>query len=99
MAHNERSLRVISPSLYSILIDEFKKAHIHPYDIELSAVKQSEGVLVIIRYGEQFLQSSTHLFKKNRTNKLADEDISYLEEIVAACKRMLMADYYKMMKP
>jgi hypothetical protein len=95
----EHALRAAAPGLYTHLIAELEKCHIHPYDIEPSVIEKESGLQLILRFGEGFMQSDTRDFTWEEIERQAESINEFFKEAGERCKKVLIADYYKMMKP
>jgi hypothetical protein len=95
----EQPLRVVSPKLYDKLITELEKLHIHPYDYQATVVEKENGLEVILRFGEGFIQSETQLTTYQAIEKGSPEINDFIKTVGESCKKALIADYFKMMKP
>ena len=100
VAHEEKALplRAANPSLFQQLQIELEKLHIHPYDIEAFGAKKEDGVEVILKYGESFSHVRTQYFTNTAINEKATVISQFFKETGDDCQKVLIADYYKMMK-
>lgn len=97
---NERFLRVILPNLYNFLMEELEKHYnIHPYDIQAHAIKESEQYQLIFYFGDGFAHQKTKSFSNEAIEKMSTEITDFAKELGEACKEVMIADYFKMMKP
>lgn len=94
----EVSLRIVLPDLYKDIVDKLKEQHIHAYDIQASAVKKENGFEVFIRFGEGFTQKQSQYFTYEAIEKTDQAITNFVEGIGKACKEIMIADYFKMMK-
>lgn len=95
----EQSLRAVSPTFYRYLVSAFESFHIHPYDIQANAIIQGDEVEVILRFGEDFHQTERRAFTLDTIEKGSQDITDFIKETGEVCKNVLIADYYKMMKP
>lgn len=97
--NEEQLLRVAAPTLYDCLLKEIEAFHIHPYDIKASAINKNGGWEVILRYGDGFSHSTTHFFTEDAIHAPDQKGTVFFKQIAEDCQKVLIADYYKMMKP
>ena len=91
-------LRVISPSMFEQIRSELEKYNVHPNDIQAKAIEKNDGLEVTVLFGEGFNQSKAQFF----TNDAIETDYESIQrfayDIAEACREVMIADYYKMMK-
>lgn len=92
------TLRAVSPQLYNYITEILEESNIHQYDFEASTIEIDNGLQVFIQYGENFSQSQSAFFTFTEINQLDEKIKSFVEEIAEACKEVMIADYFKMMK-
>lgn len=99
MSHEKQwMLRAVSPDLFDKIISELEKYHIHLNDIQANVIKKEDGLEVIVLFGENFNQSKSRFFT-NETVENQYEDIQrFAYDIAEACREVMIADYFKMMK-
>jgi len=91
-------LRVVSPKLYLYLTSQFSdQFNIHPYDIRYEGIEKEDGVLVILRYGEDYIQMIEYFFTFAEIDEEGEELTEFVEETGEICQEVMIADYYKMM--
>lgn len=96
----EQSLRVILPELYNFVTDELERLHnIHPYDIQIYTIEETTGYQLIFYFGEGYSHQDSHSFSKNSIEKMDKEITDFIEIFGESCKEVMIADYFKMMKP
>ncbi|WP_392391448.1 hypothetical protein [Neobacillus jeddahensis] len=95
----ERLLRYVVPALYNRMVEIFAVYHIHPYDVQATAVKNEDGYDISLRYAADFSQSSIKHFSAEQVKNLDEEVTCFFQQAAETCKSFLIADYYKMMKP
>ena len=95
----EQPLRLTHPRCYEHLLQQFDLLHLHPYDVKASVIAETDGCVIILRYGENLTQSKQHFFKHEALIQLSKELTGFYEEVAQICKKTLIADYYKMIKP
>ncbi len=95
----EQPLRLAFPLSYQHLIDQFAQYHLHSYDVKASVIAQVDGFLVLLRYGEGLSQSQQQVFEENELIQVCEELTQFYDEVAHLCKKTLIADYYKMIKP
>ncbi|MFD2760803.1 hypothetical protein [Lentibacillus juripiscarius] len=96
----ERSLRVILPELYSFITTELEdRYNIHPYDIQANAVKEASGYKIILYYGDNYAHQKAQSFSVKSLQSFDTELTAFIEEVGESCKEVMIADYYRMMKP
>lgn len=95
-----KSLRVIDPKLFKYIVHELNERHnIHSYDIETLAEKEAAGLNLTIRYGENYSHSKEAFFAYDTLKERADDLNDFIHEVADNCKEVMVADYFKMMKP
>lgn len=94
----QQALRAVSPKLYNYITEILEESNIHPYDIQTSTIKTDEGLQVFVQYGENFKQSQSSFFSFETINNLDSQINDFTKEIADACKKAMIADYFKMMK-
>jgi len=97
----EQPLRLVFPICYQYLLDQFMLIHLHSYDVKASVVPENGGVCILLRYGEGFTQWKKRLFEPEALESLSTESelTKFYKETAQICKKAMIADYYKMMKP
>lgn len=96
---DEQPLRLALPACYEHLQAQFALDHLHPYDVKASAIPEGSGYVIVLRYGEELAQSSKQFFELEAIEVLSAELTDFFRETAQLCKKALIADYYKMMKP
>ncbi|MBP1950748.1 hypothetical protein [Virgibacillus litoralis] len=95
----EQFLRVALPDLYSFLMEEVEKHYnIHPYDIQAHVIKDSEQYQLIFYYGDGFAHQKSKSFSHEAVERMGEEMTDFSKELGEACKEVMIADYFKMMK-
>ncbi|MFZ3577281.1 hypothetical protein [Virgibacillus sp. DJP39] len=95
---SERSLRSVSPQLYSLLVTELEKVHIHPYDIQANATEKETGYQLLIRFGNDFSHKESVFFSFESIENEDNNVTEFIKNIGETCKQAMIADYYKMIK-
>ncbi|MFD1848513.1 hypothetical protein [Oceanobacillus bengalensis] len=96
---NIKSLISISPKLYQKITKELEnKYHIHSYDLQVTGIKQEEGIKVVLRFGEHFNNEKEQFFSYEslEDDKALD---TFIDEAGETCKQVLIDDYFKKMAP
>lgn len=96
--NKELPLRAAEPRLFQLLQAELEAQHIHAYDIEAIGVKKENGVDVTLKYGDDYRHSKTRYFANPLIEKQAPAISQFFKEVGEECQKVLVADYYKMMK-
>lgn len=95
-----KPLQIIDPKLYRYIVEELNDRHnIHSYDTEILATKEDSGLTIIIKYGENFTHSKEELFIYETLKNRGDDFIKFVHEVADECKEVMIAEYFKMMKP
>lgn len=95
---NEQPIRIISPELYQIIMNELENLHIHPYDMQVSGVKDENGVQLIFRFGDGYAHTASQFFQLNGLKKENPDLIEFIKHVGEEGKQTMIADYFKMMK-
>ena len=95
----ERLLRFAAPELYNRMVEILSTYHLHPYDVHATLLKNENGLDVIVRFTADFSQLVTANFSMEQATHPDEAVTGFFEEAAARCKALLIADYYKMMKP
>lgn len=97
----EQPLRLVLPICYQHLLDQFTLYHLHPYDMKASVISENGGFAIMLRYGEGLTQYKKQLFEQEALENLTSESeqTQFYKESAEICKKAMIADYYKMMKP
>ncbi|MFC3040630.1 hypothetical protein ACFOGI_10265 [Virgibacillus xinjiangensis] len=93
-------LRVLSPKLYRFLTSQLEEQfHIHSYDIQLEGIQEENGILVILQYGEGFTHVEEEVFSMDEIEQEGEDLQDFVQRTGEACREVMIADYYKMVKP
>ncbi|GAB3060219.1 hypothetical protein [Virgibacillus ainsalahensis] len=93
-------LRLVSPKLYNYILNQFEDEYnIHSYDFQAEGIKEETGILVLLRFGEQYTHIKEHFFSFEAIKEEKDELDEFVKEAGEYCTEILIADYYKMMEP
>lgn len=92
-------LRMAAPAVYDSLMQTLDDLHVQPYDVKADAVKEDNGLLLTVRFGEEFRQTLTHFFTYESLKKMDDEVTVFFKEIKEACHKALMSEYFQTMNP
>lgn len=95
----EQPLRLAFPASYQHLLEQFAVCHLHPYDVKASAIPEDGGFIIVLRYGEGLTQWKKHFFEHEALENPSTELTDFYKGTAETCKKALIADYYKMMKP
>jgi hypothetical protein len=95
----ERLLRFGAPELYNKMVETFSAYHLHPHDVHATLVKSENGLAVTLNFTADFSQSLSANFSLEQAAD-PDEAVSrFFEGVAERCKGLLIADYYRMLKP
>ncbi|RYG71840.1 hypothetical protein EU245_12840 [Lentibacillus lipolyticus] len=95
-----QSLRIILPELYSFITTKLEEHYnIHPYDIQVYAAKETSGYKLIFYYGDGYARQKTQSFTDKVLKNFDTELLEFIEAVGESCKEVMIADYYRMMKP
>lgn len=92
-------LRSYSKLLYEVMKEELLVSNIHSYDVRPFVDEVSEGVHIHLFYGEDYAHESKGLFTAEQVNQIDEEVKQFFNEIGKKCQEVMIADYFKMMKP
>jgi hypothetical protein len=81
------------------MIESFSAFHIHPYDVQAVLLKKENGYDVTIRFSSDFSQVVTAHFSYEQAAHPDEEVTRFFENAANQCRSVLMAEYYKMIKP
>ncbi|TFJ93864.1 hypothetical protein [Lentibacillus salicampi] len=96
----EHPMRIILPDLYNELTEKLDEHHnIHQYDIQARVLEDHSGFEAIIYFGDGFTHKESHYFSNEAIENSYDGLPEFTEKIGTACKEVMIADYYKMMRP
>lgn len=99
MSHEKQQmLRAVAPHLFEQITTELELYNIHLNDIQANVVKKDEGLHVIVLFGENFTQSKSHFFSSAKDDVNEIEMKQFAHKIAEACREIMVADYFKMMK-
>ncbi|WP_138417515.1 hypothetical protein [Aquibacillus sediminis] len=96
---NRQLLRVAYPETYGLLMAELSKHHIHAYDVQATAKKVDQYVEIQVRFGEDFSKEQTQTFREKEIKQKSEEITNFFKQVGETCKEILIADYFKMVKP
>lgn len=95
----EKLLRYAAPELYTKMVEIFSTYHLHPYDVHATSLKVENGYEVSLKFSTNFSQTITQHFTFNQVAEPDEEVTHFFERAADQCKSLLIADYYKMIKP
>jgi hypothetical protein len=95
----EKLMRFAAPALYEKMVEAFEDLHIHPYEIHATVIKNENGMDVCLRFSADYSQSITNHFDNEQVMQPDEEVNLFFQNAANQCKALLIADYYKMMKP
>ncbi|SFD77437.1 hypothetical protein SAMN05216238_10429 [Lentibacillus persicus] len=97
---HEKPMRVILPQLHHQIAEQLEEQHnIHPYDIQTKVIPVDAGYEVIVYFGDSFAHREAAYFSVEAIEKNGGELSGFIEKIGDTCKEVMIADYYKMMRP
>ncbi|TMN23077.1 hypothetical protein [Lentibacillus cibarius] len=96
---NSNLLRTMYPSAYKCLIEKLQEHNIHSFDVQATARKKDAYVSVSVRFGERFGQEKIQDFPEKALHETDSDFAAFCEEVQKTCKEVLIADYFKMVKP
>lgn len=94
----EQPIQIISPKLYRLILNELENLHIHPYDMQVSGVKEENGVQLIFRFGDGYAHSASQFFSNEVIEDENPELKKFVQHVGEEGKKTMIADYFKMMK-
>ncbi|MBP1969923.1 hypothetical protein J2Z83_002031 [Virgibacillus natechei] len=95
-----KNLRVLSPDLYRYITSKFEEFHnIHTYDVQVDVIKKETGLHIQIRFGDQFAHAEEQFFTFEAIEEPDAEFEEFVKSTADACQKVMVADYFKMMKP
>lgn len=94
----ERLLRFAAPELYRLMDDIFTLHHIHPFDVQAFAVKNEQGIEIILRFTSDFSQFVMRQISHQQAKSPDQEVTQFFEDAAEKCKSVLIGNYYKMIK-
>ncbi|QHS22470.1 hypothetical protein GWK91_05670 [Virgibacillus sp. MSP4-1] len=92
-------LRTVSKPLYEELISELGKFHIHSFDVQAKAIEKDDGMEIILHFGESFSQQLSKNFTSKQIENTGHEIKEFIRESAEKMKEIMIADYFKMIKP
>ncbi|TMN23684.1 hypothetical protein FH966_12865 [Lentibacillus cibarius] len=96
----KRTLRIILPELYNFITTKLEELYnIHPYDIQVYAVKEASGYKLFLYYGDGYAHQKSQSFTDEALQNFDTELLEFIESVGESCKEVMIADYYRMMKP
>lgn len=95
----DKPLNLVAPELHQIMLTELSLKNIHPYDIKASGISDKDGIQVKLRYGDGFKQLKTVFFKQEDTERTQEVATDFFQNVGEEIKKVMIADYFKMMKP
>ncbi|WP_010530761.1 hypothetical protein [Lentibacillus jeotgali] len=96
----EQPMRVILPDLYKEITTNLEERHnIHKYDIQAHAAKTPSGYEAIIYFGDSYAHMESQYFSNQSIKNMNHEIMEFIERVGNACKEVMIADYFKMMRP
>ncbi|HLQ71726.1 MAG TPA: hypothetical protein VK142_07970 [Bacillota bacterium] len=94
----QRMLRAVSPDLFNVIISELEKYNIHLNDIQANVIIKEDGLDVIVLFGEHFNQTKSRFFTHESIESQFEDIQRFAYDIAEACREVMIADYFKMMK-
>lgn len=96
---SSKPLRVISPKLHHLIMEEFEQYHIHSYDVLLEGVKTDRGLEITIYFGESFTHKEMKMFSDAATAEKSDELTEFIQTVADTCKKAMIDEYFHRMAP
>lgn len=95
-----RPLEIIDSKTYNFIIETlYEKQNIHSYDVEVFATEEDTGLTITIKYGENYSHTKEGFFQHETLKKFNDDFVKFIDELSEECKKVMIAEYFKMMKP
>ncbi|WP_088008269.1 hypothetical protein [Indiicoccus explosivorum] len=91
-----RLLRIARPELYGRLMEELAEANIHSYDIRADCRDTEDGTEIRVSCGEGFREEAVRVFPQDEAFGAFGE---FSREVRELCKKTMMEDYLRMIKP
>lgn len=95
----EKLLRFEAPALYNRMVETLSAYHIHPYDVQATALKDERGLDVSLRFSANFSQLLTKRLRFEQAENPDEDVICFFKEAADKCKSSLITNYFKMIKP
>lgn len=92
-------LRMMAPHVYEELMETLAQLHIHPFDVKADAVRDENGLRLVIRYGDGFNQTDSRFFTNESLKRMDGEVIAFFNDIKDACQKAMKTDYFSTMNP
>lgn len=95
-----KPLRIVNADLYNMVTTLFFEAqNLHPHDFQADLIEEETGYLLRLSFGEQF-RAKEELFITDEEIENKSEKISiFVKETADTCQKVMVKDYFKMMKP
>ena len=95
-----RPLEIVDSTTYRYIIEAlYEKQNIHSYDVEILAREEDTGLMIILKFGENFSHSKKAFFQYETLKKLDEDFVKFIDDVTEECKKVMVAEYFKMMKP
>lgn len=95
-----RPLEILDSTIYRYIIEAlYEKQNIHSYDVEILATKEDTGLIITLKFGENFSHSKKGFFQYESLKELDEDFVKFIDEVTEECKKVMVAEYFKMMKP
>ena len=92
-------LRFAQADCYRLLLEELAAHHLHAYDVQADAAWQGALLTISLRYGEGLARERERVFAQDEVERLNSSLSEFFREAAADCRKAMIADYYKLMKP
>jgi len=92
-------LMMLSPFLYQELLGALEKENIHSFDIEAYGCKHSDEIEIEVSFGEGFQKVMKETFPLVILKEKNDKYLNFCTNIGETCKKIMIDDYFKMVKP
>jgi len=90
----------VSPKLYRYIVAELEREfHIQSYDFKAGAMKEKDGLRVILQFGEHFTHKTEEFFSDKQIEILSEDIRSFIHRTGENCKEVMIDEYFKRMAP
>ncbi len=95
----EQLMKLAAPRLYEALEKELEQQHIHPHDIYATVTEAEQGLEIGLRFAQQQGYSTSLVIKWDQIDEPDEATTRFFRQSAQQCKKHLIADYFKMIKP
>ncbi|MFW2451321.1 hypothetical protein ACQ3HR_09675 [Staphylococcus cohnii] len=95
----EKPLRFVNEDIYNLMVNELEKNNIHFFDVDATAIVDEDNLEISIRYGETFKHGTSCYFKKQALEAPYNDILNFFKYTTAACHRIFISEYFKMIMP